>query len=84
MLNNSQRKILNATIDNIGKNTHIKELLQNVAFVEFLTLQSVLFEKYIAISQDESVDDEKRLRALELLKLIQSTFNYFENYQTKE
>lgn len=84
MFFDTQKKLFNESVRRIQNNSNLSELLKQDAFIKFLTLQSILYEEYLLNAQDEKKGNEERLRAFELLKLIESTFNFFENYKKGE
>ncbi|MCD8212679.1 MAG: hypothetical protein LUC34_01250 [Campylobacter sp.] len=81
MLHNMQNKLFNQSVKNINDNTNLGGLSGNEAFIDFITLQSVLYEKFIMIAEDSGLSDEVRIRAIESATLVQSTINFFENYK---
>ena len=48
---------------------------------KFIVLLSIKYEEFLISAQDENASDESRLRAMDKVKLIESFFEFFENYK---
>lgn len=80
MLSNTQKKVFDATISNLTSNKELESILGNDAVRKFIVLLSIKYEEYLIAAQDENASDESRLRAMDKVKLIESFFEFFENY----
>ena len=80
MLSNTQKKVFDATISNLTSNKELESILGSDAVRKFLVLLSIKYEEFLISAQDENASDESRLRALDKVKLIESFFEFFENY----
>lgn len=81
MLSNTQKKVFDATISNLTANKELEPILGNDAVRKFIVLLSIKYEEYLIAAQDENASDESRLRAMDKVKLIESFFEFFENYK---
>lgn len=81
MLSNTQKKVFDATILNLTSNKELEPILGNDAVRKFLVLLSIKYEEFLISAQDENASDESRLRAMDKVKLIESFFEFFENYK---
>ena len=80
MLSNTQKKVFDATISNLTSNKELEQILGSDAVRKFLVLLSIKYEELLISAQDENASDESRLRAMDKVKLIESFFEFFENY----
>ena len=80
MLSNTQKKVFDATILNLTSNKELEPILGSDAVRKFLVLLSIKYEEFLISAQDENASDESRLRAMDKVKLIESFFEFFENY----
>ncbi|WP_297962547.1 hypothetical protein [uncultured Campylobacter sp.] len=80
MLSNTQKKVFDATISNLTSNKELESILGSDAVRKFLVLLSIKYEEFLISAQDENASDESRLRAMDKVKLIESFFEFFENY----
>lgn len=81
MLSNTQKKVFDATILNLTSNRELEPILGSDAVRKFIVLLSIKYEEYLIAAQDENASDESRLRAMDKVKLIESFFEFFENYK---
>lgn len=81
MLSNTQKKVFDATILNLTSNKELEPILGSDAVRKFLVLLSIKYEEFLISAQDENASDESRLRAMDKVKLIESFFEFFENYK---
>ena len=81
MLSNTQKKVFDATISNLTSNKKLEPILGNDAVRKFIVLLSIKYEEYLIAAQDENASDESRLRAMDKVRLIESFFEFFENYK---
>ncbi|MBE3608766.1 hypothetical protein CCAL9337_08545 [Campylobacter sp. RM9337] len=80
MLRDIQRELFMAKIDKMGQNKELIGLLSNRTFLDFLVLMSAMYAEFMHSAQNEKLENEKRIRAIESAKLVESFINFFESY----
>lgn len=81
MLCDTQQNLFLQKIKAISENNELNELIKNEAFRRFLALISAQYAHFMAVAQDEKAQDEKRIRAIEAGKIVESYLNFFEDFK---